>query len=143
MPITQNEVQLLTVTGSRIKSGSLNNLFTDCTVGDGNTYAFCVVHNADPSESLTSVKAWLGLDSGGGTFAIALAQSSAQKNNSWQEPLASSLTYSSPTSKSSGVALPDIPAGYYVLLCCRRNESSATSKYPESNTLYVGGTSPV
>ena len=143
--IKNSEITLTTVGGVSIVSGVKNNLFPDGRLTDGNLYEQCEVHNTNASLTLSSGKAWVYLDPAGGTFAIALASASAfNSGDLWPVGLdVTSLTYSSPTSQTSGLTLPTLAPGQKALLVCRRNLSSGTTAYPESNRLYVAGTSPL
>ena len=142
--IKSSEIVLTKRSGGSITSGVKNNLFPDGRLTDGNVYEPVEVHNTNASLTLSSGKAWLYLDPAGGTFAIALASASAFTiGAAWPDVDFTTLTYSSPTSQSSGLTLPTLAAGQMALLVCRRNLSSGTTAYPESNRLYVGGTSPL
>lgn len=143
--IKSSEIVLTKPSGSTIVSGVKNNLFPDGRLTDGNVYEECEVHNTNTSLTLSSGKAWLYLDPAGGTFAIALASASAFNSDAaWPYGLdPTTLTYSSPTSQSSGLALPTLAPGQKALIVCRRNLSTGTTATPESNRLYVAGTSPL
>ena len=148
MPVTTLELRLTDLVGRGIADGSTW-LFPSGTVGNGNLYRYVVLHNDDTGgNTLSAVKAWVTLDSGGGTFAIALGDATprAEADGIWSGdglPDPAGLTYSSPTTKAAGLTLPNIAAHYKVLLALRRNLASATPDNSETNRLNIAGTSPL
>lgn len=144
MAIKTTELVLTKDTGAAIKSGVKNNLFPDGRLTDGTLYERVEVRNNNASLTLSSVKAWCYSDPKGGSFAIALASASAIANGAaWPNVNDAGLTYSTPTTQAAGLALPTLAAGNKALLVIRRSLATGTTAYPESNRLYVGGTSPI
>lgn len=130
--------------GGNVANGVLGNLFPDGVVNGSTTYAFVEVHNRNATNSLTSGKAWLSLDTGGAAVAIAVADGTARSEPSAYAPLdPAGLTYSTPTTQATGLTLPTLVPGQKVLLAIRRTLTGATAASPETNRLNVAGTSPL
>lgn len=145
MAIKPSEIQLQTLGGATLVSGAMNNLFGDGNVGGATDYAFVVIRNANSTLTLTSPKLWLGLDPKGAAMAVAIADGGIARGESYNFPSIdpSGLSYSSPTSQSSGLALPTLTPLARCLVAVRRVFSSATTAYPESNRIILAGTSPL
>lgn len=145
MAISQSDLNLYSYsTGELINDGEINNLFADGRVGNAADYAFVTLHNDHATLTLTSVKMWLLTDSGGGTFAIAEGSTTILGvSQNFDAPDPSTLTYTTPSSQSGGISLPNIAAQSKALIAIKRDLSSASVEYPEANRLYVAGTSNV
>ena len=144
MAIKPSDLWLEKVAGDRLRSGVMNNLFGDGQVDGATGYAFVVLRNAHASLTFTSPKLWLVLDSRGAAVAVAIADGIARAGT-YEYPAiaASGLTYSTPTSQASGLALPTLAAGQKCLIAVRRILTSATTAYPETNRLSIAGSSPL
>lgn len=144
MAIKPSEIEFRTLQRSTLKSGLLNNLFPDGKVNGATDYQFLVIVNTS-TLTLTSPKAWLTVDTKGATLALAVADGVARNSANYAYPSIdpAALTYSTPTSQSSGLALPTLPAGQECLIAVRRTLTSATTAYPESNRINIAGTSPL
>lgn len=133
MALTDCGIRLLD--GTIPVDGKMHNLLPDGTVGDGPRYAFFEVVNL-ANGSLTSAKLYLTLDAAGGPFAVAVANGTAQAATlGWSPPDPSTLTYSSPTTQSAGLAVATLASGQKVLFCARRDLTSATTASPEVNRI--------
>lgn len=139
MAITADDVTLFHG-GAEVTSGQMNNIFPDGKIGGTTTYEFVELRNEHATDGLTSVAAWLGLDDAGGTIAIALGDASAQVLSWGWSVDPTGLTYTSPTTEATGIALPNLPAQRKALIAIRRVLTGASTAYPESNSLIVGGT---
>ena len=130
--------------GTPLVDNQMNNLFGNGTVGDGATYTYFEVRNLG-NGSLTGGKLWLTIDPSGGTFAVAVANGTAQSvASAWASlPDATGLTYTSPASSAAGLTVPTLAAGTKVLFAARRDLTSASVARPEKNRFNLGGTVPI
>ena len=140
MAITASDITF-TRNGKAIPSGSLNNVFADKRIGSGTDYAEVVITNNNPSLTLTGVKVWLSQTSGA-SVAIGYANAPISATEAFDDIAWTAPTYSSPTSKTSGIAIADIGPGKKVRIFVRRNLNSSTTG-TKTARIYVGGTSPI
>lgn len=135
------EIQLGSVNSGRpYRPGVLHDMFGQGVVGAATDYALVEIRNLSTTPWV-SVVAWLTLDTGGGAVSIAIADATP-RDVSYESYAVSpaGLTYSTPTSKPTALAVGTIPAGQKVLLAIRRVLAGATPDYPESNVLNLSGT---
>lgn len=126
---------------TQITDATDNNLFDDVT-GDeasaGDTEYRCFfVHNNHASLTWQGVVAWLSAEvSGGATVAISIdttgvtpkGQASAQAKTVADESTApATQTFSSPTTKGTGLSIGDIPAGSVAAIWVRRTVAASTA----------------
>jgi hypothetical protein len=127
-----------TVAGGIITTNVLNNLFDDVS-GDESAagdieYRGIYVKNKHGSLTWTTVKAWISslTASTDDEIAIALADEGV---NAAMETIVNESTapvgpsFSSPTTKGTGLSLGDIPAGQYYGLWVRRTVTAAAAAY--------------
>lgn len=130
--------------GRAVPDGALHAVFGPGTVGGPTDYRLLELRNTHATLTLTAVRAWLSDPAGGAALAIALGSpAAAALDSAWGDVEAANLSYSAPTSKASGVALPDLPPGMKALIGVRRSLAGATPLYPEVCRLLAGGTSPI
>ena len=144
MAIAPAEIAFRTLGGGRsYRSGVLHDVFDSGTVDAVTDYAWVEVVNTS-ALTWTSPAAWFSLDAGGAAVAVAVADGTPRDANfSYGAIDPTTLTYSTPVTASSGLALPTLPAGQKCLLCIRRTLTGATPDYPDANTLLVKGSSPL
>lgn len=141
-----------TVAGGIITTATLNNLFDDVT-GDeasaGDTeYRGIYIQNQHGTLTLSAVKAWIATvdPHAGATFAIALAGEGASATietiaNESTAPAGES--FSSPTTKGTGLSVPNLAAGAYHGIWVRRVIGAATAATASTGpTLRVEGDTP-
>lgn len=137
-----------------IADATLDNLFDDVT-GDENAasnvdYKCLFIHNNHGSLTLQNAKVWMVSEvSGGANTAIALdnigvvavGSSSAQAAIIANEDTAPSGvgSFSSPTTKSAGLAVGDIPAGSCVAIWVRRTATNSAAQNNDGVTLRIEG----
>lgn len=141
------------ISTTEITSGVLNNLFDDVT-GDENAasdveYRCFFVHNNHGSLTWQNVVVWINAEVAGGadtaiavdtTAASAIGSASAQALEIADEDTApSGLTFSSPTSKGTGLAVGDIQAGYCKAIWVRRTATNSSALSNDGATLRVEG----
>lgn len=146
MAIKAAELQFRNDSGAILTTGKLNNLFGNTTTSGGTTYEGLEVRNLNPTLTLSGVRAWLTLDARGGTFAIAYDSASgiiaaAEAWDASVDPAA--LSYSSPTSLTTGIVLGNLAPETKARIWCRRVVVGASVATPENNRVWVGGTSPL
>lgn len=124
-------------------SGALHQVFPQGVSGGATDYALVEVRNIS-GVTLSGVTAWLTLDPTGAAVALAVADGTARAigHNSYSVN-AAALTYSTPTTQSGGLALPNLAANEKCLLALRRVLSGAGQAWPENNVLNIGGTRPL
>jgi hypothetical protein len=123
-------------------SGALHNVFGAGTVGGATDYRLVEVRNTSLL-TWTSPVAWLGIDTGGAAVAISVADTGTARDLSYGYSIdPTTLTYSTPTTYSGGLALPTLAAGEKCLVAIRRTLTGAAPDSPDNNTLFVRGTSP-
>lgn len=144
MAIKSSEIQLQTLGGLTLVSGQLNNLFADGRVNGSTDYGFVVIRNSS-ALTLTSPKVWLSVDTKGAALALAVADGGIARAESYDFPSInpSGLSYSTPTTQTSGLALPTLAATQRCLIAVRRTLTGATTAYPENNRINLAGTSPI
>jgi hypothetical protein len=145
VPITRSQIQFTSAAGKPLASGRLNNVFGNTTTNAGTSYAWIEVRNLSETLTLSAVKAWLTLDNRGGAFAIAYDNVSGivVLGAAWDAVDATDLTYSSPTTMATGISLGTLTPETKARLFLRRTLSGASAATPESNRVWVGGTSPL
>ena len=133
--------------------GTLNDLFDDIT-GDENAnsqvdYRCIFIHNNHGSLTLLSPVLWIASEVSGGantalgvdtTAASSIGSSSAQAltiANTLTAP--SGVSFSSPTSKSTGLALGDIPAGQCKAFWFRRTATNSSALNNDGVTIQIEG----
>jgi len=119
-----------------VVSGQLNQLVPDVSVGDAAVVAYVVVTNT-AVVAVTTIRAWLGVDTGGVTVRVGLASGTVTA------PVAPG-SWSIPTSDAGGITLSaSLAAGAYVLVGVQVDPSSGSQAWPENNVLYVAGDGPI
>jgi hypothetical protein len=145
MAITASQLQFRTINGVPLASGKLNNLFGNIYTNGVTSYASLAVCNLNPTLTLTAVRAWLTPDPKGGT--VSLAYDSTTGLIGVAAPFgvvdAAVQSYSIPTSLATGLVLPDMGPETKVRLFLKRVMSGSTTAVPESNRVWIGGTSPL
>ena len=142
------------ISTTELTDNTLNNLFPDVT-GDENAasnvdYQCLFIHNAHGSLTYQApVKAWLSDEvSGGATISIgvdtnaasAVGASAAQAVTIANKDTApSGVTFSSPTSKSTGISLGAIPAGQCVAIWVRRTAANTVALNNDGVKINVSG----
>jgi hypothetical protein len=133
--------------------GTLNDLFDDIT-GDENAnsivdYRCIFLHNNHGSLTLLSPKLWIASEVSGGanialgvdtTAASVIGASSAQGLTIADETTApSGVSFSSPTTKSAGLSLGDIPAGQCKAFWFRRTATNSAALNNDGVTVQIEG----
>ena len=133
--------------------GTLNDLFDDIT-GDENAaqtvdYRCIFIHNNHGSLTLLSPVLWIASEVSGGanialgvdtTAASVIASSSAQALLVASQTTApSGVSFSSPTSKGTGLSLGDIPAGQCKAFWFRRTATNSAALNNDGVTIQVEG----
>ena len=136
-----------------VTSASLHDLF-DLVTGDENAaseaeYRLIFVRNAHATLTLIDPVIWLVSEVAGGaalalsvdtTAASALASASAQAKEVVNENTApATQTFSSPTSKATGLALTSIPAGQVKGVWIRRTAANTAALASDGGTFRVEG----
>ena len=120
--------------GGGYVNGRRNEMFPAARVGAATGYALVEVYNSGP-DSVPASKVWLTLDTSGAAVAIALADGVARAASFTYSVDPSLLTYSTPTTKATGLDVPVLASGQKVLLAVRRTLTGATPATPETNSL--------
>lgn len=143
MAISPSQIKFGPVNSASVyTSGSLHNVFGSGVVGGATDYALVEVRNTSDL-TRTSPKAWLALDTGGAAVAIAVADAgTARSLGHVYSVSASGLSYSTPTTLATGLALPTLAPDQKCLIGIRRTLAGASVDYPDNNTLHVEGDSP-
>lgn len=141
------------ISTTEISAVALNNLFDDVT-GDENAasdveYRCVFVHNAHATLTLLGAVVWLDAEVAGGTAAAisvdttaasAIGATAAQAKEIADEGTApTSQTFSSPTTKATGLAIGDIPAGSCRAVWVRRTAANTAALDNDGFTLAVAG----
>ncbi len=136
--------------------GTLHDLF-DAITGDENAaseaeYRCVFVHNTNASLTLSNVRLWLAAEVAGGaatalaldgTGVVAAGSTTAQAERVANENTApTGETFSAPTSKATGIAVPNIPAGSCIGIWIRRTAANTTAINADGATLRIEGDSP-
>lgn len=141
------------ISTTQITDATLNNLFDDVS-GDENAasdveYRGYFVHNNHGSLTWTAPFAWLSAEVAGGasaaisvdtTAASAVGSGSTQMKTIADESTApTSQTFSSPTTKGSGLALSDLPNGQVKGIWVRRTAANTAAVNNDGVTIRVEG----
>lgn len=145
MPISPSDIQFRNANNILLTSGRLNNLFPSVRTDASTDYAWLQIENRNATLTLSSVVAWLRVSSKGATVAIAYDSTNGviSTSASFSSVDLSSLSYSTPTTRASGISLGTMAHDTQCRIGIRRVFSSATAVSPENNWVYVGGTSPL
>lgn len=143
------------ISTTQITDATLNNLF-DNVSGDENyasdvEYRCFFIHNNHASLTLQSAVAWIYSEvSGGASVAIGLdpagvtikSSSSAQAATIANESSApAGVSFSSPTSKGTGLSIGNIAAGYCQAIWIRRTAANTVAVDSDGATIRVEGDS--
>lgn len=141
------------ISTTQITDATLNNLFDDVT-GDENAaldveYRCFMVHNNHATLTLLSPVVWISAEVSGGTniaisvdstAASAVGASAAQAKQVADESTApSTQTFTSPTSKGTGLALADLPPGQVKAIWVRRTATNSSALNNDGATIRVEG----
>ena len=141
------------ISTTAITDATLHNLF-DVVTGDDNAasdveYRLFFIHNAHATLTWQAPKVWLSAETAGGaniaisvdtTAASALANASAQAKEVANEDTApTAQTFSSPTTKATGLAVSDIAAGQVKGIWVRRTAANSAALDNDDVTLTVEG----
>jgi hypothetical protein len=141
------------ISTTQITDATLNNLFDDVS-GDENAaseaeYRCYFVHNAHGSLTWQNVVVWLSAEVGGGANAAisvdttgitVLGSGSAQAKTVADENTApSAQTFSSPTTKGTGLAIGSIPAGSVAAIWVRRTATNSAALNNDGVTIRCEG----
>lgn len=141
------------ISTTQITDATLNNLFDDVS-GDENAasdveYRCIFVHNAHASLTWQGVKVWLSAEvEGGANVAIAIddvAASAIGASAAQADMVADESTpptgesFSSPTSKATGLSLGDIAAGYCRAIWVRRTAANSAALNNDGVTIRCEG----
>jgi hypothetical protein len=141
------------ISTTAITDASLHNLF-DIVTGDENAasdveYRAFFVHNNHATLTWESVVVWISNDVSGGTTAAisvdatgvtAKGSSSAQAKEVADESTApSTQTFTAPTSKATGLAIGNIPAGSVAAVWVRRTAANTSAVDSDGVTISVSG----
>jgi hypothetical protein len=133
--------------------GTLNDLFSDIT-GDENAsgqvdYRCIFLHNNHGSLTLLSPKLWIASEVAGGanislgadtTAASSLGSGTAQALTVVDSLTApSGVTFSSPTTKTAGISLGDIPAGQVKAFWFKRTATNSAALNNDGVTVQIEG----
>ncbi len=136
-----------------ILDGTVNNLFDDIAGIENATseaeYRCAFVHNANASLTLTDVIVWISSEIAGGanvalsvdtTSASPIGSSSAQAKDIANENIAPlNQVFSSPTSKATGLALGNLPAGQCIGIWFRRTATNSAAIFSDGATITIEG----
>jgi len=141
------------ISTTQITGATLHNLF-DVVTGDENAasdveYRCFFVHNAHATLTLENAVIWLQSETAGGAVAAisvdttgitVLGSGSAQAKTVADENTApSAQSFSSPTSKGTGLALGSIPAGSVIGIWVRRSAANTTALDNDGVVIRVEG----
>ena len=141
------------ISTTQIPDATLNNLFDDVS-GDENAandveYRCIFIHNNHASLTLQSPVVWISSEVAGGAdiaiavddvAASAIGSTSAQADEVANESTApTGESFSSPTTKATGLALGDIPAGYCRAIWVRRTATNSGALANDGATIRVEG----
>lgn len=141
------------ISTTQLSGTPLNNLF-DNVSGDENAaseaeYRLIFIHNAHATLTLLAPVIWISAEVSGGadtaisvdtTAASAIGSSSAQAKQVIDENTApTSQSFTAPTSKATGLALGDIPAGQCKGVWVRRTAANTAALDNDGATLRVEG----
>ena len=120
--------------GGTYVNGKTGDVFAQARTGDPTDYAWVELYNSGP-DSLGAGKVWLTLDTTGAAVSLAVADPTPQAEAYTYVIDPATLTYSTPTSKATGLDVPALTSGQKCLLAVRRVLSGATAANPETNRL--------
>ena len=141
------------ISTTQITDATLHNLF-DVVSGDENAaseaeYRCIFVHNAHGSLTWENVVVWLSAETAGGAVAAisvdttgvtAVGSGSAQAKTVADENTApSSQTFSAPTTKGTGLAIGNIPAGSVAAIWIRRTAANTAAVDNDGVTIRCEG----
>lgn len=141
------------ISTTTITDATVNNLFDNIS-GDENAastvdYRCFFVRNNHGSLTWLSPKVWISSEVSGGasvaigidtTAASAIGDTSAQALTIANETTApSGVSFSAPTTKSGGLSLSDLPAGYCRAIWVRRTAANTSAKDSDGATIRVEG----
>ena len=133
--------------------GALNDLFDDIT-GDENAaseaeYRCIFVHNTNTANTYENVVVWISAEVGGGaniaigadtTATSALGSASAQAVTIANEDTApGGITFTSPTTKGTGISLGNIPATQVKAFWIRRTATNSVALSADGVTFSIAG----
>lgn len=141
------------MSSTQIVDATTNNLFDDIS-GDENAastvdYRCFFFHNNHAGITLKSAKVWIFSEvSGGASVAIGLDASGVKAANSataqattianeTTAPL--NVTFSTPTTKASGLSVGDIPASSCIGIWVRRTAANSSAKNNDGATIRIEG----
>lgn len=142
------------ISTTEITDNTLNNLFDDVTGAENAAsdveYRCIFIHNAHASLTYTTPYVWLSAEvAGGASIAIAIdstatsaiGSAGAQADDVADESTAPApaLSFSSPTSYGTGLAVGSIPAGYCKAIWVRRTCANTSPKTNDGVTISVSG----
>lgn len=141
------------ISTTQLSGTALNNLFDDIS-GDENAasdveYRLIFIHNNHGSLTLQSAVVWLQAETAGGagiaisvdtTAASAVGSASAQAKEVADESTApATQTFSSPTTKGTGLSVGNLPNGQVRGIWVRRTAANSAALNNDSCTLRVEG----
>ena len=141
------------ISTTQITDATLHNLF-DVVTGDDNAasdveYRLFFLHNAHATLTWQAPKVWISAETAGGasitisvdaTAASALGNATAQAKEIANEGTApAAQTFSSPTTKATGLAVSDIAAGEVKGIWMRRTAANTAALDNDDVTLTVEG----
>jgi hypothetical protein len=141
------------ISTTEITDATTNNLFDDVS-GDENAasdveYRCFFIHNAHATLTWTSVVVWLSAEVAGGTSiaiavddeaASAIGSASAQADEVADESTApSGESFSSPTSKGTGLSVGDLAPGYCRAIWVRRTAADTAAVTADGATITAEG----
>ena len=120
--------------GGGYTNNKTNEVFPQARVGDPTDYAWVELYNSGP-DTQPAGKVWLTLDTSGAAVTVAVADPVARPSSYTYAITPSGLTYSAPTTKSTGLDTPALASGEKCLVALRRVLTGATAASPETNRL--------
>lgn len=131
--------------GNVVPDAALHAVLGPGQIGGGVDYRALAVYNPSPSLTVSTLRVWTSLGDGGGAIAIGLSPRGVQSGSSALvgagEP--GSVTFSTPTTRASGLAVTSLPPLSAFVVWIRRTLTTGTPASPELNRLHVAGTSPL
>ena len=127
--------------GAAWVDGAMNQVFPDAAPGSV-TYALAELRNTHGSLTMPAAALWTSPVAGCGTYAVAVADGTARAlGYVYALPAPSGLSYSTPTTQASGLALPALAAGQKCLVALKWDLTGATVSWPSSPAVLAGCTS--
>jgi hypothetical protein len=136
-----------------IVDATLNNLFDDIS-GDENAaqeseYRCIFIHNAHATLTWQNVVVWISNETeGGANISIGLDTTAASPYTSTsqqalvvanEDTAPAGVTFSSPTSKATGLSIGNLPAGYVKAIWVKRTATNSAAMANDSVTLCCEG----